>query len=71
MNFAAQNRSLRSRLRAKKTRRHGEHRPFAARRATSRPIRAIFSQGVFVPSERPDLPEGAEVILDVRSSSKE
>lgn len=38
---------------------------------TSRTIRAIFSQGVFVPSERPDLPEGAEVILDVRSSSKE
>jgi probable phosphoglycerate mutase len=37
----------------------------------SRTFRARFSQGVFVPSERPDLPEGAEVILDVRSSSKD
>jgi ribonuclease HI len=37
----------------------------------SRSIRARFSQGVFVPSERPDLPEGAEVTLDVRTSSKE
>jgi probable phosphoglycerate mutase len=37
----------------------------------SRSIRARFSQGVFVPSERPDLPEGAEVILDVRTSPKE
>jgi ribonuclease HI len=34
--------------------------------ASSRNIRAIFSQGVFVPSVRPDLLEGAEVILDVR-----
>jgi probable phosphoglycerate mutase len=32
----------------------------------SRTIRARFSQGVFVPSERPDLPEGIEVILEVR-----
>jgi ribonuclease HI len=39
--------------------------------ASSRTIRAIFSQGVFVPSERPDLCEGAEVILDVRISPKE
>jgi ribonuclease HI len=38
----------------------------AAARSPSRSIRAIFSQGVFVPSERPDLPEGAEVNLDVR-----
>lgn len=38
---------------------------------SSRTIRAIFSQGVFVPSERPDLPEGAEVILDVRTFVKE
>ena len=37
----------------------------------SRSVRAIFSQGVFVPSQRPDLPEGAEVILDVRTASKE
>ena len=45
--------------------------PAAPRSApTSRTIRAIFSQGVFVPSERPDLPEGAEVILDVRIPSK-
>jgi ribonuclease HI len=36
-----------------------------------RSIRARFSQGVFVPSERPDLPEGAEVILDVRNPPKE
>jgi ribonuclease HI len=38
----------------------------AAARSVPRSVRAIFSQGVFVPSERPDLPEGAEVILDVR-----
>jgi ribonuclease HI len=37
----------------------------------SRSIRARFSQGVFVPSERPDLSEGTEVILDVRISTKE
>ena len=37
----------------------------------SRSIRARFSQGVFVPSERPDLPEGTEVILDVRVRQKE
>jgi ribonuclease HI len=37
----------------------------------SRSIRARFSQGVFVPSERPDLSEGTEVILDVRISPKE
>jgi ribonuclease HI len=37
----------------------------------SRSIRAVFSQGVFVPSERPNLPEGTEVILDVRISTKE
>jgi ribonuclease HI len=37
----------------------------------SRSIRARFSQGVFVPSERPDLPEGTEVILEVRTSPKE
>jgi ribonuclease HI len=45
--------------------------PAARPTPTSRHIRARFSQGVFVPSERPDLPEGAEVILDVRTSSKE
>ena len=39
--------------------------------AASRTIRAIFSQGVFVPSERPDLPEGTEVMLDIRISSNE
>ena len=38
---------------------------------TSRPIRAVFSQGVFVPSKRPDLPEGTEVTLDVQISTKE
>ena len=38
----------------------------AVARSAPRSVRAIFSQGVFVPSERPDLPEGAEVILDVR-----
>ena len=38
----------------------------AAARSVPRSVRAIFSQGVFVPSERPDLPEGAEVILEVR-----
>ena len=46
--------------------------PAAPRSApTSRTIRAIFSQGVFVPSEHPDLPEGAEVSLDIRASPKE
>ena len=44
--------------------------PAAARATrTYRTVRAVFSQGVFVPSERPDLSEGAEVVLDVRPAS--
>ena len=45
--------------------------PSARSSQTSHTIRAIFSQGVFVPAERPDLSEGTEVILDVRTNSKE
>ena len=37
----------------------------------SRSIRAVFSRGVFVPSERPDISEGTEVTMDIRISPKD
>jgi len=39
--------------------------------ARPRPVRARFADGVFVPTGPIDLPEGTEVLLDVRLAQKE
>jgi ribonuclease HI len=43
----------------------------SGRAVRARQIRARFVSGVFVPTERPDLPEDSEVLLDVRIPFKE
>ena len=45
--------------------------PAPARANPSRTIRARFLQGVFVPAEAVDLPEGSEVTLDLRMPLKQ
>jgi ribonuclease HI len=42
-----------------------------SRAVRPRPIRARFANGVLVPSEPLDLPEGSEVLLDVRTPPRE
>jgi ribonuclease HI len=59
-----------TRIEPAKLEHHAAAAPTHSHERSSRPLRARFVNGMFVPSEPVNLPEGSEVILDIRIQHK-